>query len=190
MGDDADEGRGEPDAAAGVADGGWGEAGDEEEPVALEISQQLPPTGADDYLVLLPGGEFEIVPALPKPRRLPKAVVYHAGEIFLCEGKRRAAVRTPGRTTEVDDADVPLATRLVLVLIEYRAVPPRSRRRRYLIATNADEELLGWIDHSPPGWEFPETALRALCELAGLECATERYEIETAFESAHPGWVT
>ena len=109
----------------------------------------------DDYLILLPGGEFEVARELRKPSKVPKAVVYHGGNLILCEGKRRTAVRTPRGATDLDETDIPLATRLVLVFIKYRAVPPRSRSRWYLIATNEDEELLGWIDHSPPGWDFP-----------------------------------
>jgi len=179
----------EPDADS-AAEREWDAPEQSEDPSALAAVRELPSLEDGDYLYLLPGGEFEIARALSKPRKLPKAVVYHAGNLILCEGKRRSVVRTLRNSMDNDDSGIPLATRLVLVVIDQRVTPPRSRGRRYLIATNEDEELLGWIDHSPPGWEFPTSAVRLLAKLTAIECVTERFDIETAFDTAHPRWVT
>ena len=189
MVDDSD-GRVEPDAHGEGFGEEWDVAEESEDPSAPEAVEAVPPMEDDDYLFLLPGGEFEVARELPKPRKLTKALVYHAGELIFCEGKRRTAVRTPLNSIDVAEADIPLATRLVVVFIKHRAVPPRTRSRRYLIATDEDEELFGWIDHSPPGWDFPTSAVRSLAQLAAIECSSEHFDVETAFELAHPRWVT
>jgi len=180
----------EPDPDDALPEDRWHVGADDEGPFDLEEPDELPTVGNDEYLVLLPGGEVEVVTELPKPRKLAKAVVYHAGDLIFCDGKRRSEVRTPRGAAAEDDTDLPLATRLVLVHVRARATPPRTRRRRYLIATDDGEELLGWIDHSPPGWEFPHSAVRLLAELAHVECAMESFDSDVAFDDAHPGWVT
>jgi hypothetical protein len=180
----------EPDAHSVAPEEERNAAEESEVTSALETVEALPSMDDDAYLLVLPGGEFEIAQELPRPRKLPKAVVYHSGDLILCDGKRRTAVRTPRSSNDADEAETPLATRLVLVFIKYRAVPPRSRSRRYLIATDSDDELFGWIDHSPPGWDFSASTVRSLAHLTAIEYLSESFDIETAFELAHPRWVT
>ncbi|HEY5025108.1 MAG TPA: hypothetical protein VII76_09035 [Acidimicrobiales bacterium] len=165
----------------------WDAAQESEDPNAAEKVEQLPAFTEDEYLLVLPGGEIEIAQILPKPRKLPKALVLHNGCLIVCERRRRSTIRTPSST--VDDPELPLASRLVMVFIEQRSATPRNRSRRYLIVTDENEDLLAWIDHSPPGWDFQGSQVRALAQRSGLECSTEGFAVETEFELAHPGWM-
>jgi len=165
----------------------WDDAQDSEASSAVERVEELPSLNDDEYLLVLPGGQIEIELELPKRRKSPKALVLHAGCLIVCDGKRRSTVRTPAST--VDDPELPLAWRLVMVFIARRSVTPRTRGRRYLAVTDESGELLDWIDHSPPGWDFQTSQVRAVAQYAGLECSTERFAEETEFELAHPNWV-
>jgi len=158
-----------------------------EDSSAAESVEELPSLTPDEYLVVLPGGDIEIASGLPKPRKLPKALVLHAGDLIVCEGRRRSTLRTPSST--VDDSELPLASRLVMVFIRYRSTTPTTRSRRYLIVANENEDMLSWIDHSPPGWDFQMSQVGAVAQRAGLGCTFERFELETEFELAHPGWM-
>jgi hypothetical protein len=164
----------------------WGDAQESEDPNAESV-EELPAFGEDEYLLVLPGGEFELAQVLPKPRKLPKALVLHDGCLIVCEGRRRSTIRTPSST--VDDPELPLASRLVMVFIKQRSSTPRNRSRRYLIVTDENEDLLAWIDHSPPGWDFQGSQIRGVAQRAGLRCVTERFAEETEFDLAHPGWM-
>lgn len=174
-------------AAADFLGFGWDAGEEPEDPDVAESIEELPTLIEDDYLIVLPGGEIEIAHLLPKPRKLPKALVLHAGGLIVCQGRRRSAIATPSSTE--DDAALPLASRLVMVFILHSSTAPRTRRRRYVIVTDENDDLLGWIDHSPPGWDFQGSQVRALAQCAGLVCSTERFALDTEFEHAHPGWV-
>jgi hypothetical protein len=165
----------------------WGGAQEPEDSSAAESVEELPSLSRDEYLVVLPGGDVEIAQGLPKPRKLPKALVLHAGDLIVCEGRRRSTLRTPSST--VDDSNLPLAARVVMVFIEFRSTTPTTRSRRYLIVANENEDMLAWIDHSPPGWDLQVSQVRAVAQRVGLECSTERFTFETEFELAHPGWM-
>jgi hypothetical protein len=166
---------------------GWDAEQEPEGPIAAESVERLPTFAEDEYLIVLPGGETEVADMLPMPRKLPKALALHAGCLIVCQGKRRSTIRTPSST--VDNPDLPLASRLVMVFISQSATAPRTRSRRYLVVTDENEDLLGWIDHSPPGWDFEGSQVRALAQRAGLECTTERFALDNEFELVHPGWV-
>lgn len=168
-------------------DSEWDDLQESDDLDVVDGPEELPDFSEDEYVIVFPGGDIEVAQALPKPRRLQKALVLHEGCLTVCDGKRRTTLRTP--TSTVDDPEIPIATRIVMVFIDHRAVPPRSRSRRYLIVTDDSEDLLGWIDHSPPGWDFQVSMMRALAQSAGLECSTERFGVETEFELAHEGWV-
>jgi hypothetical protein len=154
---------------------------------AAESIEELPTLIGDEYLLVIPGGEIELAQVLPTTRKLPKALAFHDGCLIVCDGKRRSTVRTPSSTLE--DPELALASRLVMVFVKHNSVAPRTRSRRYVIVTDESENLLGWIDHSPPGWDFQGSQVRALAQRAGLECSTERFTVVTEFELAHPGWV-
>ena len=168
------------------AEGTHDHESDEPDPDKSEVD--LPVLAENEYLVVSPGGEVEVRSSLPKPSRLPKALGLHSGgDLFICEGRKRAMIRTPMSTSGDDDR--PLATRLVMVFIQHRSAIPRTRGLRYVIVTDDSDELLGWIDHSPPAWDFEPSTVRALALRAGLECAIEGFEGEPDFEMAHPTWL-
>jgi hypothetical protein len=164
----------------------WG-AQEPEDHAADESVEELPNLNGHEYLLVIPGGEIEVAQVLPAPRKLPKALVFHVGCLIVCDGKRRSTVRTPSST--LTDPELALASRLVMVFIKHNSVAPRTRSRRYVIVADESDELLGWIDHSPPGWDFQGSQVRALAQRAGLACSTERFALDTEFELAHPGWV-
>lgn len=153
---------------------------------ADDAPADLPPLRADAYLLVRPGEAIEEVDRLPKPKRLGKAVAVSLGDLVLNSATGRTVCRTPHGHSSA--GDVPAVTRLVVVHIRKRSSPPRTRHRRYLIATDRHDELLGWLDDSE-GWELEAASVAALAAAADIECEVEVYGTEPEFEDAHPEWV-
>ena len=160
-----------------------GEAGSEETYPGFDT----PKLGPDDCLIVRPGEEFEVLEAMPRRLHEERALVLCRGELTAVRGRRRDVVRTPS-ATDVVDQGTPLANRIVLVTIRQRTRAPRTWPLRYVIITNALDELLGWLDHSPPSWDFQVGQIEALCAVARMESQVEVHDSEVEFAQAHPTW--
>jgi hypothetical protein len=173
----------------GPLDQELGEPEDDEEsgPEASYPDFEVPELGPDDCLIARPGEDFQILDSMPRRLHERAALVLWRGELIAVHGRDRDAVRTP-RATDVVDPGEPVATRIVLVTIHHRTRAPRTRPLRYLILTNGMGELLGWLDHSPPSWDFQVSQIKAIGTLARMECETEIYESEAEFALARPTW--
>jgi hypothetical protein len=156
-------------------------------PEAIHPGFEVPELGPDDCLIARPGEDFEVLDSMPRRLHEPRALVLYRGELIAVHGRSRDAVRTPA-ATDVVDVGEPVATRIVLVTIRHRSRAPRTWPLRYLVLTNALGELLGWLDHSPPSWDFPVSQIKAICALARMACDTEVYDSEAAFAQIHPTW--
>jgi hypothetical protein len=146
----------------------------------------LPPLSDDEIWLLVPGEDVAVVTTLPKARHLPMGLAIREGEIAVCTGRRRQWSRTPVGASD-DDADLPLARRVLVVFIRHRASGVKTRPRKYVIVTDGGDELLGWLDYSE-AWNFEGGLLKRMVEVAGLDYQVERYTTEPEFERAHPGW--
>ena len=149
---------------------------------------ETPELSPDEFLIVRPGEPMEVADGLPRARHLPLALALRAGKLIVCEGRHRSTLRTPADPSPMDPME-PVAGRMVLVRIAHRADPPRTKPRLYLIVIGREGELLAWLDHSPPRWDFQLDQLQALARLAALECDVESYENEPQFEEAHAEWV-
>jgi hypothetical protein len=166
------------------------EGPDDDEELGPEESYpdfEVPQISGEDCLIARPGEDFEVLASMPKRFHEPRALVLWRGELIAVHGRSRDRVRTPGATDVVDPSE-PVATRIVLVTIRQRSRPPRTWPLRYLVLTNAMGELLGWLDHSPPSWDFQVSQIKAIGGLARMECETEVYDTEAEFAQAHPPW--
>ena len=147
----------------------------------------LPPLSADEIWLLVPGEPLDVVTSLPKPKHVPLGLAIRPGEIAVCSGRRRRWSRTPLGGAD-EDADLPVARTVLVVFIRHRAKGVRTKPRKYVIVTNDDDEVLGWLDYSD-AWNFEGQILKQMVEGAGLAYAVERYGTEAEFERAHPEWV-
>jgi hypothetical protein len=128
-----------------------------------------------------------VITNLPKPRYLPIGIGIRAGEIVVCTGRRREWSRTPIGASP-DDAELPLAHKMRVVFIRHRATGIKTRPRKYVIVTDVNEGLLGWLDYSD-AWNFDGRVLKQMVDAVGLDYEIERYSTEPEFETAHPEWV-
>jgi hypothetical protein len=147
----------------------------------------LPELDDDETWLLVPGEELTVITALPKPRHLPLGLAMRPGEVALCAYRKREWSRTPVGSSP-DDAGLPLAQTLFVVFIRHRASGIKTRPRKYIIVTGADNELLGWLDYSD-AWNFDGRIIKQMVDAVGLDYEIERYGTEPEFESAHPEWV-
>lgn len=155
---------------------------------ASEFDQAYAGLGPGAYLLIRPSEEQEVVSGLPEPGRGQRWLAFRPGEIVLTDGRRRDSCAAGGGWG-APDISSPRAARLVLVTVEGRRRRWSSGPRRYLIAASAEGELLAWIDHSPPSWDFRPGQVAQIARLAGLETAVERYRSEDELSAAHPGWL-
>jgi hypothetical protein len=150
--------------------------------------EEIPEFSDDKYLILRPGEEFEIAAFLPKPRKLPKAVVMHAGELIFCDRRRRVRARRAS-SVQSEGGSSEVVERIFMVYIASRSRTPKSRPLMYVIATSVDDRVLAWIDHSPPEWDFDASQVKMVAERCGVAFLIERYRNEPEFEASHPAWV-
>jgi hypothetical protein len=147
----------------------------------------LPPLSPDEIWLLIPGEPLLVVTTLPKPKHVPLGLAIRPGEIAVCSGRQRRWSRTPLGGSD-EDAALPVAHLVLVVFIRHRAKGVRTKPRKYVIVTNDDGEMLGWLDYSD-AWNFEGQILKQMVEGAGLAYAVERYGTEPEFERAHPEWV-
>jgi hypothetical protein len=191
-GDDDGDDRGDENVEAGAADEELrvGPAGIDDPDTEWEFedaADPLPALSEDEIWLIVPGEPLQVVTNLPKPRNLPVGLAIRTGEIAVCVGRRREWCRTPVGASE-EDAALPMAHKVRVVFIRHRASGVRTRPRKYVIVTDAEDTSLGWLDYSD-AWNFEGQILRQMVDAAGLEYEVERYQTESEFESAHPDWV-
>ena len=145
--------------------------------------------GPDEYVLVRPSEEPEVVSELPEAGRSDKWIAFRPDEIVLADGRRVSAYALAGAFSAGDASDPPV-TLLALVTIEQPSRRWKWRGvRRYLIAAGADDELLAWIDHTPPSWDFRPGQISQVARLANMKAAVEHYRTEAEFSAAHPTWM-
>jgi hypothetical protein len=167
-----------------------GPGGIDDPETAWNIGDQVerpPPTSLDNFWVLRPGEELEVVDQLPKPKQLRLGVAVGQGELIVCAGKRRSRCRTPLSPPDADVA-VPSAERLVVIFVQHRAKGVRSRPRKYIVVTGSDDELMAWLDYSDT-WNFDAGILQKMADVVGIRYEVERFATEPEFQLAHPDWI-
>jgi hypothetical protein len=147
----------------------------------------LPELSPDEVWLLVPGEQLQVVTTLPKPKHLMLGLAVRPGEIAVCTGRRRTWSRTPIGGSD-DDAALPLAEKVLVVFIRHRAKGVKTKPKKYVIVSNDEGDMLGWLDYSD-AWNFEGQILKHMVEAAGLHYEVERFGTEPEFERAHPEWV-
>jgi len=156
---------------------------------AADLDQRFPWLGPYEYVLMRPSEETEVVSGLPEPTRDEKWIAFRPGEIVLADGRRLSAYPI-GAELGTAELSGPPVTLVALVTIEASSRRWRWRgARRYLIAASADNELLAWIDHSPPSWDFRPGQISQIARLTKVKAAVEHYRTEDKFSAAHPAWI-
>jgi hypothetical protein len=153
----------------------------------LSNAAPLPTLTRDEIWLLVPGEEIQVVTTLPRPRHLGLGLAIRPGEIAVCANRRREWSRTPIGASSAD-SKLPLAAKVLVVFIRHRSTGIKTRPRKYVIVTDAADELLGWLDYSD-AWNFEGGILKQMVDTVGLTYEIERYATEPEFEAAHPQWV-
>lgn len=151
------------------------------------IDRAFSQLGPDGYLVMRPSEEFEVVNGLPPAGRGVKSIAFRPGEICLSDGRRSSRCATP--TSTFADGSTPTASRLALVTVRDGGRWFRTGPRRYLVAADDRGGMVGWVDHSPPSWDFRPGQIRQVARLTGLQADVETYQSQAELSAVHPGWV-
>jgi hypothetical protein len=166
-----------------------GPAGIEDPETTWDFGQPdepLPVLEPGQYLLLLPGEEILVSDGRPKLSRGQVGVVVGEGELVLHD-RRRNVLSTPLSGVSAGDNN-PVATAMIVILIQYRTSGRVGRPLRYLIVVDRDANLLGWLDYSD-GWGLNTDHLREMARIVGMSCDVERFATQIDFEQAHPGWL-
>ena len=134
----------------------------------------LPELDDDEFWLLTPGEELLIATKLPKPRHLPMGIALRPGDVAVCSGRDRQWCRTPNSDLE-DDDKLQMGHSVYVIFVRHRSSGVKTRPRKYLILTDEDEGLLGWLDYSD-AWHFEGGILKQMIEAAGLNYEVERYD--------------
>jgi hypothetical protein len=186
-----------PDAAPAAPERGsaavpvirLGPAGIEDPETTWDFGQPeepLPMLEPGQYLLLLPGEEILVADRRPKLARGQVAVLVGEGELVLHD-RRSNVMPTPLGGAPADD-NRPVATDMLVILIQYRTSGVTGRPLRYLIVVDREANLLGWLDYSD-GWGLNTDHLREMARMVGMSCEVERFATQLDFEQTHPDWL-